>query len=73
VRAFLGGAAPAAAGAIVGAAVPLAAALGESWQYAVLAVAGTALLILRTGVLATLLLAGCVGTAVALLGGPLPA
>ena len=73
VRAFLGGAAPAAAGAIVGAAVPLAAALGEIWQYAVLAVAGVALLGLRAGVVPALLLAGCVGAAVALLGGPLPA
>ena len=70
--AFLGGAAPAAAGAIIGAAVPLAAALGESWQYAILAAAAVALLSLRRGVVSTLLLAGCAGAAVALLGGPVP-
>src|SRR5205814_1811101 len=32
-RAFLGGAAPAAIGAIIGSAVPLTRALGETWQY----------------------------------------
>ena len=37
--AFLAGAAPAAAGAIVGSAVPLTTALAENWQYAVLAAA----------------------------------
>ncbi|HXR28681.1 MAG TPA: chromate efflux transporter [Solirubrobacteraceae bacterium] len=72
VLAFLGGAAPAAAGAIIGAAVPLASGLGESWQLAILALAGVALLGLRRGVVSTLLLAGCAGAAVALLGGPLP-
>ncbi len=39
VVAFLGGAAPAAAGAIVGSAVPLASALSETWQLALLAAA----------------------------------
>ena len=39
-RAFLDGAGPAAAGAILGAAVPLFDALAETWQYAVLAAAG---------------------------------
>jgi chromate transporter len=42
-RAFLDGAGPAAAGAILGAAVPLLDALGEWWQYAVLG--GAALLL----------------------------
>ena len=70
VLAFLAGAAPSAAGAIVGAAVPLANALGESWQYAVLAGAGLALLVLGRGVVPTLLLAGCVGASAALLGAP---
>ena len=41
-RAFLEGAGPAAIGAILGAAVPLAGALSESWQYGVLAAAGRA-------------------------------
>jgi chromate transporter len=72
VLAFLGGATPAAAGAIIGSAVPLTAALAESWQYAVLAAAATALLALRRGVVQTLLLAGCAGVAAALLGAPIP-
>ena len=72
VLAFLGGATPAAAGAIIGAAAPLAAALAETWQYAVLAAAAVALLALRRGVVQTLLLAGCAGVAAALLGAPIP-
>ena len=72
VRAFLAGAAPSTAGAIVGAAVPLTAALAESWQYAVLAAAALALLALRRGVVGTLLLAACAGVAAALLGAPTP-
>jgi chromate transporter len=43
-RAFLDGAGPAAIGAILGAAVPLADGLGEAWQLAVLAAAAVALL-----------------------------
>ncbi len=43
-RAFLDGAAPAAAGAIAGAAVPLLGGLAEAWQLAVLGVAGGLLL-----------------------------
>jgi chromate transporter len=72
VLAFLAGAAPCAAGAIVGAAIPLAGALGESWQYAVLAIAAVALLVLRRGVVSTLLLAGVAGLAAALFGAPIP-
>ena len=72
VLAFLAGAAPSAAGAIIGAAVPLASALSESWQYALLAGAAFALLVLRRGVVPTLLLAGCVGAVAALLGAPTP-
>ncbi len=70
--AFLAGAAPAAAGAIIGAAIPLAGAIGENWQYAVLAGAALALLVLRRGVVATLLAAGVLGVAAGLLGAPLP-
>jgi chromate transporter len=44
-RAFLDGAGPAAAGAVLGVAVPLFAALEEDWQYAVLGVA--AVLVVR--------------------------
>ncbi len=72
VLAFLAGASPAAAGAIVGAAVPLTSALGETWQYALLAAAAVSVLLLRRGVVETLLLAGCVGAAAGLLGAPIP-
>jgi chromate transporter len=71
VRSFLAGAAPAAAGAIIGAAVPLTAALSEGWQYALLAGAAVSLLLLRRGVVSTLLLAGCAGAAAALFGAPI--
>ena len=71
-RAFLGGAGPAAIGAIVGAAVPLALALGEAWQFAVLAAAAIALLVLRRGVVVTLLGAAAIGLIATQLGAPLP-
>jgi len=71
-QAFLAGAGPAAIGAIFGSAVPLARAVTEPWQYAVLAGAGVALLVLRRGVVATLLVAGATGIVVAIVGGPLP-
>ena len=69
--AFLAGAGPAAAGAIVGAAVPLTGALGVWWQYVLLGLAAFALLALRRGVVPTLLCAGVVGTVAALAGAPL--
>ncbi len=71
-RAFLDGAGPAAIGAILGATIPLATALGEGWQFAVLAAAGASLLALGRGVVLTLVGAGAIGVAVALAGGPLP-
>ena len=71
-RGFLGGAGPAAIGAILGSAVPLAAALSFAWQGAVLAAAALALLALRRGVVLTLLGAGLIGAAIALAGGPVP-
>jgi chromate transporter len=71
-RAFLGGAAPAAIGAIIGSAVPLTRALGETWQYFVLGAAAVWLLALRRGVVSALLAAGVAGAVVALAGGPLP-
>jgi chromate transporter len=71
-RAFVDGAAPAALGAILGSAVPLAAALEEPWQWALLAAAAVALLVARRGVLATLLATGAAGAVAALLGAPLP-
>ena len=56
--AFLAGAGPAAIGAILGSAIPLARALTEPWQYAVLAAAAILLLVLRRGVVLTLLAGG---------------
>jgi chromate transporter len=72
VRAFIDGAAPAALGAILGSAIPLALALGEAWQALVLAAAAVALLALRRGVVETLVAAGLAGLLVAVAGGPLP-
>ena len=71
-RAFLDGAGPAAIGAILGSAVPLAEALSEAWQYAVLAAATILLVVLRRGVVTTLLAAAATGVVVALAGGPVP-
>jgi len=71
-RAFLAGAGPAAIGAILGAAIPLAAVLREGWQFAVLAAAAVALLLARQGIVVVLLGAGVLGTVIALAGGPVP-
>jgi chromate transporter len=71
-RGFLAGAGPAAIGAILGSAVPLAGALTETWQFLVLAAAAAALLLARRGVVTVLLGAGAIGVLVALTGGPLP-
>ena len=72
VGAFLAGAGPAAIGAIVGSALPLARALSEPWQFGVLAAAVIALFVLRRGVVLTLVAAGAVGAALALAGVSLP-
>jgi chromate transporter len=71
-RAFLDGAGPAAIGAILGSSVALAGTLSEAWQAAVLAGAAAFLLILRRGVVLTLVCAGAAGAVLALLGAPLP-
>jgi chromate transporter len=71
VRAFFDGAGPAAIGAILGSSIPLALALQETWQWAVLACSGVALLLLRRGVVVTLLAAGAFGAGAVLLGAPL--
>jgi chromate transporter len=71
-RAFLDGAGPAAIGAILGAAILLAGALKEWWQFAILGAAMVALLLLRRGVVQTLLAAAAIGTAAALVGASLP-
>jgi chromate transporter len=71
-QSFLQGAGPAAIGAIIGAAIPLTAALHETWQVAVLAAAAAALLFARRGIVTTLVAAGAIGVIVAIAGGPLP-
>jgi chromate transporter len=69
-RRFFDGAGPAAIGAILGSAVPLALALEHAWQAAVLAGAAALLFALRRGVVLTLLAAGVAGVVAALLGAP---
>jgi chromate transporter len=69
---FLGGAGPAAIGAILGSAVPLGLALSEPWQVGVLAGAAVLLLVARRGVVATLLAAGATGAVLGVAGAPLP-
>jgi chromate transporter len=71
-RAFLGGAGPAAIGAILGSAIPLTRALTQPWQYAVLSAALILVLALRRGIVLTLIAAGVAGTLIAVAGGPLP-
>jgi chromate transporter len=71
-QSFLAGAGPAAIGAIIGAAIPLAAALAETWQVVLLAGAAVALLVLRVGIVATLVGCGVVGAIIGLSGGSLP-
>jgi chromate transporter len=70
-RSFLGGAGPAAIGAILGAAVPLGLALSEPWQAGVLAGAAL-LLVARRSTVSALLAAGAVGALLGLAGAPLP-
>ncbi|HEY1517150.1 MAG TPA: chromate efflux transporter [Solirubrobacteraceae bacterium] len=71
-QAFLDGAGPAAIGAIFGAAIPLAAALRETWQFVVLGAAAVALLLLRRGIVPTLVGAAIVGAVLGLAGAPVP-
>jgi chromate transporter len=67
-QAFLTGAGAAAIGAIAGAAVPLGLELEHAWQVGVLALAAIWLLLLRRGVVTTLLGAGVLGVVAALAG-----
>jgi chromate transporter len=69
-QAFLDGAGPAAIGAILGSAVPLAGALRHGWQIPLLAAAAVALLLARRGVVVTLVSAGAIGALVVLAGAP---
>jgi chromate transporter len=68
VQAFMGGAGPAAIGAIAGAAVPLALALGHLWQYGLLAAAAVWLLGVRRGIVSTIVGAAVIGSIAVLAG-----
>jgi chromate transporter len=70
VQAFLDGAGPAVIGAIGGSALTLAMALDHAWQAGVLAAAAVWLVLLRRGVVGTLLGAGALGVAAAMAGLP---
>jgi chromate transporter len=72
MQAFLDGAGPAAIGAILGSAIPLASALKQTWQFVLLGLAAIALLLARRGVVFVLVTAGAVGAIIGLTGGPLP-
>jgi len=67
---FLTGAGPAAIGAIAGSAIPLGLTFGHLWQIPVLGGALLWLFAARRGVVSGLLVAGAVGVALALVGGP---
>ena len=71
-RAFLVGAGPAAIGVIAGSAITLAGTLSEPWQYAVLGGAAIVLLLLRRGVVPTLLGAAAAGVIPTAAGSALP-
>jgi chromate transporter len=70
VQAFLGGAGPAAIGAIAGAAIPLGASLAHLWQAGVLAAAAGWLIALRRGVVTGIVGAATLGVIVSLAGWP---
>jgi chromate transporter len=72
VRAFIDGAAPAALGAILGSAVPLALALQEPWQVGVLVAAAVALIVRRRGIVVTLVACGAAGVLAVLMGASVP-
>ncbi len=70
-QSFLGGAGPAAIGAIAGASIPLALALTHAWQFVILAGAFVAIIGLRRSVVLTLVGAGLIGAVGAGLGLPI--
>ncbi len=71
-QAFLLGSGPAALGAILGSAIPLAMGLGEAWQWVVVVAALPALLSRRVPLLAVLALAAGAGLAALGLGAAIP-
>ena len=72
LQSFLAGAAPAAVGAIIGAAVPLAGSIATFWQVAIALLAAVALLIARRTIVVVLLGAAGCGALIAIAGAPLP-
>jgi chromate transporter len=68
VEHFLTGAGPAVIGAIAGSAIPLGSSLHRPWQFAVLGGAALWLLLARRSVVGCLVVAGVIGTIVALAG-----
>ncbi len=71
-RSFFDGAGPAAIGAILGAALPLALALGTWWQFVLLGIAAALLFLARQSVVTTLVGLGVAGAVIALVGATLP-
>jgi chromate transporter len=71
VQAFLSGAGPASIGAIAGSSLPLGLALGHLWQVGILAGVLIWVVVLRRGVVLTLVAVGVLGAAAALVGLPL--
>jgi len=71
VQAFLSGAGPAAIGAIAGSAIPLGLGIAHLWQVALLVGAVVSVVVLRLGVVLTLLGAGLLGAIAALAGLPI--
>ncbi len=69
-QSFLGGAGPAAIGAIAGASIPLALGISHVWQVAILAGALAMIVVLRRSVVLTLVGAGVIGAVAAALGLP---
>jgi len=69
-QSFLGGAGPAAIGAIAGASIPLALGISHVWQVAILAGALGMIVVLRRSVVLTLVGAGVIGAVAAALGLP---
>lgn len=69
---FLRGAGPAAIGAILGAAVPLALALDETWQFGILVGACLWVVVFKRNTTIAIAAAGVVGLVAVALGAPLP-
>jgi len=70
IQAFLTGAGASAIGAIAGASIPLALALGHLWQVGLLGIASVWLLAFRRGVVPAIVGAGAIGVVAALAGAP---